>query len=373
MAVFLAGVATAEIFQGTDLFATAKTLIDSSISIGVSAEDIRAGQGAKLAGKYFHSPTFDLKMNDAMFRLEYIAANVGSTINVGGDVWFEESFVASGTTQVLTRTAVPMTSGGAVYCYYRLSTSQSDKFTAQEITSNTLTGLTSGQTYCVKYLYTNAGARTLKISANFVPGSLTVYLRASLFAGDSSNPSTGTKVGTVTIKVPRFLLSGTQELSMSMTGASQTSFEGTALASDAVGCDGDAIYAEIIEVMDNARWYSDAKSLIIEDSSISTTATLAATSIVGKAPIVYAFYPNAKPKMISNAIITAQESNIATADKSKLVYAITNGTTALTIDSATGVISGTPAAGTAIVTVKAQVGASTDIAGMDASMTIVLS
>ena len=67
---FLAGVANAEIFKGNDLFSTAKTLIDSSITIGVSAEDIRAGQGAKLYGKYFHTSTFDLKMTDAMFRLE---------------------------------------------------------------------------------------------------------------------------------------------------------------------------------------------------------------------------------------------------------------------------------------------------------------
>ena len=45
MAVFLAGVATAEIFDGNTLFASARTLIDSSITIGVTAEDVRGWEG----------------------------------------------------------------------------------------------------------------------------------------------------------------------------------------------------------------------------------------------------------------------------------------------------------------------------------------
>ena len=44
---FLAGVANAEIFDGeNNLFATAKALTDSSISIGVNAEEVRGGEGA---------------------------------------------------------------------------------------------------------------------------------------------------------------------------------------------------------------------------------------------------------------------------------------------------------------------------------------
>ena len=51
MTYFLAGVGNAEILKNGNLFATAKTLTDSSITIGVSAEDIRAGRvyGAGLA------------------------------------------------------------------------------------------------------------------------------------------------------------------------------------------------------------------------------------------------------------------------------------------------------------------------------------
>jgi hypothetical protein len=121
----------------------------------------------------------------------------------------------------------------------------------------------AGEIYCVKYLYNNDAARKLVVNANFTPDTLSVYLTANLYSGDATNPTTGTKIGTVTIKVPRFLLSGSQELSMSMTGASNTAFEGSALASKGKGCDNDGIYAEIIEVI-NERSFSDLVALVIE-------------------------------------------------------------------------------------------------------------
>ena len=55
-----------------------------------------------------------------------------------------------------------------------------------------------------------------------------------------------------------------------------------------------------------------------------------------------------------------------------MVFAITAGDTGLSIDSSTGVISGTPAAGTATITVEAQEYGGTPIPGMDASATIIL-
>lgn len=270
---FLAGVANAEIFKDNDLFATAKTLIDSSITIGVSAEDIRAGQGAKLYGKYFHTSTFDLKLSDAMFRLEYIAANVGSEITLGGDVFAEESHVATAEGIALTRTVVPMSEGADKFIYWKKP--EDTYYTTlnlgkEEIADNKIElakfiGVAEGQEICVKYLYTNDMARKLNVSANFTPDTVSVYLTANLYSGDASNPSTGTKVGTVTIKVPRFLLSGSQELSMSMTGASNTAFEGSALAAKGKGCDNDGIYAEIIEVI-NDRTEQDIVQIMVADA-----------------------------------------------------------------------------------------------------------
>ena len=137
MAYFLAGVADAEIFKGDQPFATAKTLIDSSITIGVSAEDIRAGKGAKLYGKYFHTSTFDLKLSDAMFKLEYIAANVGAEIQLGGDVFtMEEIELTAGSHDIseLSRTPVPMAANNPIYLYVKKANENTDVFETITVT-----------------------------------------------------------------------------------------------------------------------------------------------------------------------------------------------------------------------------------------------
>ena len=270
MAVFMAGVGTAEIFKvGKDgqenLFSTAKTLTESGITIGVSAEDIRAGAGAKLYGKYFHTSTFDLKMTDAMFKLEYIAANVGSEIELGGDVFKTETLKSAEDKTITLADAKSMTCEGDVYAYAKLP---SDEFyRTYKVEGGKITVDEKSTDYCVKYLYTNENAKELTVKANFVPDTLRVYLTMNLFSGDDKNPSTGTKIGTVTVMVPRFLLNGTQDLSMSMTGASTTSFEGSALAAEdcgTSGCDSDGIYAKIIEVLDNFKWTDKVTDIIVD-------------------------------------------------------------------------------------------------------------
>ena len=375
MAVFLAGVATAEIFDGNTLFASARTLIDSSITIGVTAEDIRGGEGAALIGKYFHTTTMDLKMTDALFNLSYIAANVGADIEIGGDVFYNEELTASDNAVTLTATAVPHVSGGQIYAWIRRADALTDKRETKEVVGNKITGLENDVKYCVRYMYTNAAAQKIVVSSNFIPSTLSVFLTANLYSGDASNPTTGTKVGTVTIKVPRFLLSGNQELAMTSTGASTTNFEGSALAAGGNGCDGAGIYAEIVQAMLNARWYDDAKGLIIEDNDIAMTVAEAKTTLNGFIPKVYAFYDNARPKMLTNSILAAQESDLSTEEKSKLVFSIADaGTTAITVDGTTGALNTTSAAtGTCIIGVDAQKGSgSTPIPGMDAVMVITL-
>lgn len=369
--VFLAGVANAEIFDGDDLFASARTLVDSSISIGVTAEDIRGGQGAQLLGKYFHTTSFGLKMTDALFNIEYLAANVGAELEQSGDVFFDESLTSDGTGAItLSKTAVSVRNGGAVFAYLKLGTAITDTRTKYTVTAeNKVIGLAANTEYCARYMY-NAQGTSIKVSATFVPSTLHVVLTAPLYSGDASTPTTGTEVGSLTIDVPRFLLSGAQELAMSATGAAQTSFEGTALASGGSGCEGKAIYAIITQVMKDSRWYTGASGLVIEDNNIDVTVS-GASALINTAPVVYAWYASGSPKMINNTIISAQETGLDSTEKSSLVYTMTSGTTGLNMNANTGVITGTPAAGTATVKVVAKKN-NVAIPNMDASMVITI-
>ena len=274
MAVFLAGVGNAELFKKVDdkeyMFASAKTLTESSITIGVSEEDIRAGMGAKLYGKYFHTSTFDLKLTDAMFRLEYLAASVGSEIDFGGEVFKTVEMKSDQNGKITVADAVAM-SGDTVYVYVKKPADEYFATYALDTDGEIVDTLEMEATYCVKYLYTNDNARTLTVKANFIPDTLRLYLTCNLFSGDDKNPSTGTKIGSITVMVPRFMLKGNQDLSMSMTGAATTSLEGSALAADAEGCEGEGIYAKIIEVIDGMNWKDKIKKIIVSDESEETS------------------------------------------------------------------------------------------------------
>lgn len=370
MAYFLAGVATAELFKGDELFASARTLLDSSITIGITPEEIRGGEGNALWGKYFHDSSFDMKLTDIMFDLNYVAANVGGTVIKGGDIFYNETATSNASGEItLAATAVPVIDGSPIYAYIRPASARNDKRTKVLVQDNKITGLENNTEYCIRYMYTEAGADKLVVSSQFIPDTLTAFLTATLYTGDASNPESGTKAGSVTIKIYRYQLSGAMEISMTSSGASQTSLEGSALADSLGGCDGAGRYAELVQYIFGAHWFDDAAGIMIADNYIEAEHSAYDMAT----PQVYAWYYDKAPKLISNAILTAQESALAQADTSKLVYSIEAGTTGLNIDSSTGAITGTAAAGTATVSVEAQMYDGTPIPGMDASATIVLS
>ena len=262
--VFIAGVGNATLFDGERLVASANTLIDSGITIGLSFEDVRAGQGNKLYGRYAHTSTFDLKLTDAMFNLEYLAMNTGSDISLGGDVMVDEEMTSTAKKIKLSQTAVAI-SGSKVYAYAKKSGTDNvyDKYAVSE--TNEIEVPVDG-TYCIRYMYTNDLASKMIINANFIPKTLTLILEANLYSGGSCDIETSTLAGKVTIKVPRFMLNGSQELSLTASGVANTAIEGTALASGCAGCSGDGVYAEIIQVMANRTVENGFTGIVVEDS-----------------------------------------------------------------------------------------------------------
>ena len=262
--VFIAGVGNATLFDGERLVASANTLIDSGITIGLSFEDIRAGQGNKLYGRYAHTSTFDLKLTDAMFNLEYLAMNTGSDISLGGDVMVDEELTSTAKKIKLSQTAVAI-SGSKVYAYAKKSGTDNvyDKYAVSE--ANEIEVPVDG-TYCIRYMYTNNLASKMIVNANFIPKTLTLILEANLYSGGSCDIETSTLAGKVTIKVPRFMLNGSQELSLTASGVANTAIEGTALASGCAGCSGDGVYAEIIQVMANRTLENGFTGIVVEDA-----------------------------------------------------------------------------------------------------------
>ena len=199
-----------------------------------------------------------------MFNLEYLAMNTGSDISLGGDVMVDEELTSTSKKIKLSQTAVAI-SGSKVYAYAKKSGTDNvyDKYAVSE--ANEIEVPADG-TYCIRYMYTNDLASKMTVKANFIPKTLTLILEANLYSGGSCDIETSTLAGKVTIKVPRFMLNGSQELSLTASGVANTAIEGTALASGCAGCSGDGVYAEIIQVMANRTAENGFTGIVVEDA-----------------------------------------------------------------------------------------------------------
>lgn len=322
--VFAAGVGNATLLDGERLVATATTLIDSGITIGVSWEDIRAGAGNALYGRYAHTSTFDLKLTDAMFNLEYLAMNTGSDISLGGDVMIDEQLTSSQKKIKLSKPAVAM-AGNDVYAYAKKAGTDNvyDKYAVSE--DNEIEVAEDG-TYCIRYMYTNDLASKMIIKSNFIPKTLTLILEANLYNGGSCDVESSTLAGKITIKVPRFQLNGSQEFSLTASGVANMSLEGSALASGCAGCSGEGVYAEIVQVMANRTLENGFSGIVVED------ATREAAKGDKLELNVYACPVDAAPIKLSNDQITVQATGTGYTYANGIVTIADNATGTVTVE-----------------------------------------
>ena len=167
-----------------------------------------------------------------MFNMEYVAAQVGSKgIVRGGDVFETETLTASGNTLTLKYPAVPIVSNGKTYIWIKPADGKGEQMRIEVVGEDTKNvsdnAIKSGVKYCVMYKYTNDAAKQITVNAQFIPAVLHAVLTVALYYGDACNVEAATKAGEVTIDIPRLQLNGAFEMTMSATGASQTSLGAT--------------------------------------------------------------------------------------------------------------------------------------------------
>lgn len=236
-----------------------------------------------------------------MFDLNYIAANTGAEWSRKGDIFHTETVVADNSGKVtLSYAPVAVQTGGKAYLYYRKATeagAEYSKIVADGKVVNLGADFIDAE-LCVMYRYTNNFADQIIISSQFIPETLHAVLTVALYAGDSCNiGETTNKIGEVTIDIPRFQLSGSQEISMTSAGASQTALDGNALASGCTGCDGKAIYATITKVLFDQK-ASALEEVVIEDGNFEL--------VVGekKEMNCYAIFAGSVPHIMDKSMVT---------------------------------------------------------------------
>lgn len=87
---FIASVGNAEGFVKKDNqlkhVISSRTLTESTLGFTSSQEEVRAGQGAKLYGRFNHTAGMTVSLTDTMFDISYITLQTGSDKQMGGSV-----------------------------------------------------------------------------------------------------------------------------------------------------------------------------------------------------------------------------------------------------------------------------------------------
>lgn len=280
---FLAGVGRALIFSGDNLIGVAKTLTESTFNFSISSEDIRGGAANALWGKYFHDSNLQIQLTDAMFKLEYVAANLGVDIRQGGLTVYESGAngdaIAVDGQLTLTHTATEF--DGSAIGWYKKPTDL--EWSIGAISDNTMTipGASVGESYCVKYFYQNPNARSIPINVQYVPKVWHIVILNDLFAGDVSDIGSATRYGRIITDIPRYQLDGNMTLNLTATSASTVPINGNALAVESGNsCEEEPYYGSMTEEIFGASWENSVIALAVENSELELVNGASDTLIV---------------------------------------------------------------------------------------------
>lgn len=257
----------------SDLLFTSRAMLDTSIEVSISNTDINGGLGNALQLIYFHTPEMSLTLTDTQFNLEMIAANVGSSIVTGDDVWTEETVTlgGGGAGTVVGTPIVTPDETSTIYGWVTQvdGTTTRVTFTGQNFT---LGAGSDGEDVCVRYFELDSAARSVTINSNFIPSTVRLVVEAQLASGDTTNVSGASIIGKVQFEIDSAQLSGAQSIEMSSSGVANTPLSARAIASNAVGgCVSGGTYGTIRELVTDANWYDNVIALAYLDDDIALT------------------------------------------------------------------------------------------------------
>lgn len=347
----LAGVGTVTGFDGNALLFNAKTLTESSASLELTAEEIRGGIANPLIQKYFHDAVLNLTITDALFDMQYLALNAGGEITVGGDSIVNEQVTITTENQItVTGTPVNFGTAGTVGWY---SKPNEDNWTPITFVGQTAQAtIAQGETICVKY---NANDDTLSqfiISSNVIPSEIRLEMVFPLFSAESEKLTRSSQVAELIISIPRFLLNGSFDLSMTATGASTSELSGSALvAYEGTSCNDFGQFATVKLREYGKKWYDDLTTIAVDNADIRLTnggsTTLKLYGIYGNGTAM-------STKALDNTKMTytVDPSNIATVNAAGVINATAEGKATIKIVATDTATFANPIEGYASITVS---------------------
>ena len=338
--IFTAGPARALFFYGQDLIGVGETLSETTFDSSIAVEEVRGGPGNLLYGQYFHDSSLAVSIKDAMFNLQYVAANLGVNLEQGGLSVSEEEAVVGSAAGSVALTKTPMAFDGTYIGWYKKPSAAEWSIGTIDATQKVMniSGAQTGESYCVKYFYQNENAKSITIKAQFVPKVLHLVLINDLYSGSSTDVAHSTsKYGRLITDIPNFQLDGAQNLAWAAASTATVSLSGKALAySDASACEVDPVYGTMTQEIFGAKWQNEVVAIAVENAEMELSTNASETLIVRA---VFGKGMASQRKDNSNFTFTKVTSPAATA-------------TALTVGANDGVVSAGAQAGVAVIEVS---------------------
>lgn len=230
---FLVSTADVAFYVNDKLAFTGTTSLNTSLSVSMEDQEIVGGKGNKTLYKYKYGRKLAPSIEMAEWKMAFISANVGTTIETGAkDVFAVGECV----------TLVKGTGTLAHKPVGKVSVELEDgSITEVSATGNTITVGRTDAKVTATYQYNNTVKR-ITIDADSTP-----LVGRLVLSADKHNNLKG-KVGEVQIEIPSFQLSGTFDISLESSGSTTTKLDGDALAVDGASCANGAVYGYISEI-----------------------------------------------------------------------------------------------------------------------------
>lgn len=312
---FLVSVCDFALYYNDILACVGRTNLNTSINVSMQEQNINAGKGNGLLYSYKYGREMSVTLEAADWKLEYIAANVGSKITEGLADVFKCGECVNLTEGIGIVSAVPVGDVAVELANGTIVTVKPDN-TAIDLSRFGLTNESVKATYQYSRI-----AKSIIIDSDSSPNVFKLVLEA-----DKHNNNIG-KTGHVQIVVPSYQPSGNFTMNFTPDGASSTSIEGKALSVSGDRCsDGSAVYAYVYE-FDNTESAMSVSDVAISDGDITLkvggTSTL---SVIGLKGELYS------PIKLENEDVTFVSATPATAtvSESGVVTAVAAGTSKIT-------------------------------------------
>lgn len=311
---FLPKVANATFYYDDVLAFVAKANTDSQVNIQTTQDQIRAGQNNVVIGAVTSEKSIDVSFSTPEWKPEFLAANIGETIQVGN--W---SFEVSDTTYTVTEDKITLTE---MPTDKRIYIDVKGTYVKVDVPDNLIVDVSvygvSDKCISVVGMFDKKGKR-INLSTDTDPLVGKLVLDSPIFEGTKG------KVGTSQYVFPAFALSGNWDQTY---GADAThEISGTAIATDSEVCgEGQSYgyYQEYVDTdsLDSFSMISAAPSVI--ELEVNETETI---SVYGSMGVLYN-----KTKITSGVTFATEVTEFFTVEaETGVVTAVSAGTGTITV------------------------------------------